>query len=139
MQRKATLGQLSALLTKLRHESAAIMHTREEPLTPEPKWSDIVAYISVTWNKREHSSVRKKPIIVATPTCQAWNVVRMHEHTVGGCISLLKLNRESELGSQDGKHKIVFIDDSHVRGCARDLTQNLDESCKSPLYVLNQS
>jgi len=62
------------------------------------------------------------------------DVVRMYEHTVGGCISLLKLNRESELGSQDGKHKIVFIDDSHVRGCARELTQYLDESCKSPVY-----
>jgi len=44
-------------------------------------------------------------------------------NTLGGCISLLKLNRESELGSQDGKHKTVFIDDSHVRGCARELTQ----------------
>jgi hypothetical protein len=81
----------------------------------------------------------KKPTIVATPTCKAGNEVRMHEHTVGGCISLLKLNRESELGSQDGKHKVAFIDYSHVRGCARELTQNLDESCKSPVYVLNQS
>jgi hypothetical protein len=105
-------------------EFAAIMYTCEEALTPKPKWSDIVANISVTWNKRGQSSVRIKPTTVATRTCQAWNVVTMHEHTVGGCVSLLKLNRESELGSQDGKHKIVFIDDSHVRRCARELTQN---------------
>jgi hypothetical protein len=64
------LCQLSALLTKLLHEYAAIMHTHEEALTPEPKWSDIIAYISVTWNKLEHSTVRKKPTILAIPTCQ---------------------------------------------------------------------
>jgi len=65
---KVTLCQLSVLLTKLVHEFAAIMHTCEETLTPKPKWSDIVANMSVTWNKREHSSVRKKPTIIATRT-----------------------------------------------------------------------
>jgi hypothetical protein len=136
---KATLCQLSVLLTELVHEFAAIMHTCEEALTPKPKWSDIVANMTVTWNKREHSSVQKKADNYSHTYLSSVDVVRIYEHTVGGCISLLKLNRESEFGSQDGKRKIVFIDDSHVRGCARELTQNLDESCKLPVYVLNQS
>jgi hypothetical protein len=37
---------------------------------------------------------------------------------VGGSISASKLNFKSELGCQDGQHKITYIGDSHVRGCA---------------------
>jgi hypothetical protein len=33
---------------------------------------------------------------------------------VGGSIFATKLNFKSELGSQDGKQKIIFICDSHV-------------------------
>ena len=40
-------------LTNLVHEFAAVMHTCEEALTQKPKWSYIVANISVAWNKRE--------------------------------------------------------------------------------------
>ena len=49
---------------------------------------------------------------------------------VGGSISASKLNFKSELGHQDGKHKIIFIGDSHVRRCASEMTQNLIQIIK---------
>ena len=40
---------------------------------------------------------------------------------VDGSIFASKLN----FGGQDGKHNITFIGDSHVTGCASEITQNL--------------
>jgi hypothetical protein len=50
---------------------------------------------------------------------------RTDECMVGGSIFASKLNFKSELGSQDRKHKIIFIGDSHVRECASENTQIL--------------
>jgi hypothetical protein len=42
---------MSALITKLTHEFAAIKYTYKEALTQKPKLSDIVANGSDTWKK----------------------------------------------------------------------------------------
>jgi hypothetical protein len=52
-----------------------------------------------------------------------------------GSISALTQNHESEHESQNRKHNIIFISDSHVRGCASELTQILDESYKVTAFV----
>jgi hypothetical protein len=39
-------------------------------------------------------------------------------------ISASTLNRERAFGSQHQKHKIIFVGDCHVRGCASELIKN---------------
>jgi lysophospholipase L1-like esterase len=106
--------------------------------TMKKKWSDIAAGRDVYETEKELTSIKNIQIVITSCTSPITNTDRRRNGTKPSKIITAPTSKyENNDGNQDGSHKVVIIiiGDSHTRGYASELSQNLNKQFRVTNYV----